>query len=134
MSRKFGCCVVCGNECFNVTSRWPSDHRCANQIREVSGPKPDVKRYSLLLLSGSQSLVTTCGKCEITPENLPDIWKSCVEANAREDDPNHRVAIGAQPIPEGQREHRKNLLKLMNWNVPLGVLYEQEWSEICRLR
>lgn len=130
MSRKFGCCVICNEECFNVTARWPSDHRCASQIRQVSGPKLEAKRHALLLVNGSQALITTCGECEITPENLPKIWRQCVAANVREDDPNYRAAIGAQPIPEEQREHRNNLLKLMAWNVPIGVLYEQRWSEI----
>lgn len=108
--KTFGCCTVCDVPVFDDT-----------------GPLPIARRDTLILSDGSQCSLTFCDSCEPTPENLPEIWRKCVEATVH----------GA--LNENRKVNRLDyrqqllcgagLLKLVD-NVPMGRLISEQWGEV----
>lgn len=128
--KKLGCCSMCDAEVFEARTRYPPDHSLSKEIRQVGKCLDGAKRMTFVLANGSQTDFTFCNSCNPQPRHLPDLWKKTMAAMALQSDPAHRVAIGAGQLNSSQlAEMKRGLLKLAN-TPPLGVLYQQSWSEV----
>jgi hypothetical protein len=130
MTKKLGCCSLCDREVFDSAERYPHDHALASQIRSPGAPAREARRVTFLLMDGSRCDMTFCSKCDPIPRAFVQIWEKVCRTMAGELDPDYRVAIGAGALDPAQRKvSEENLLRLFN-NPPVGVLYEQPWSEV----
>lgn len=127
--KQAGCCTLCGKEVFEVRARYPSDHSLAGEVRQIGAPLSIAHRATILLMSGTLCNVTLCSSCKPTPANLPRLWTICMEANARELDPEYRAAIGASEHDERQRHIGVNTVRNTVVDLPIAVLEIHRWEE-----
>ena len=127
--KKFGCCSLCDREVFDALSRWTAGS-CKGQIRDVGAPKRGARRVTLILSNGSRCDLTFCDRCNPTASSIPKLWMKICTSMAKELDPEYRAGIGAGELTDLQRtQSEDNLINMFN-NPPVGVLYEQPWSEV----
>ncbi len=113
-----GCCIACDAECFEVTRRW-TDGPYKGEIKQVGQPLEGARRVTVVRASGRQTDWTVCGKCIILPEQMPALNKKELVAMAKE-----RDAIAPSP------EINAKMLRLFEWDIPIGVLGEMPWTEV----
>lgn len=93
---------------------------CEARIATPNGsPFPSSRRWQLLLCSGRQSYVTTCGACAIEVQHLPELWDACVRATAEEDN-------------GFSTEAQEKALWCMVRDLPLAVLGYENWGEVMQ--
>lgn len=121
---KQGCCVVCDLQVFDVLRSFPadSDHPYAGEAKICKTPVEGVKIVTLILSDGSQLSQPVCGDCEITPQNLPEIWRKNLSAWWYECE--HRASLGAKALTARQKELQiEHLTERAAKVIPLGVLH-----------
>jgi hypothetical protein len=74
-------------------------------------------------ISGNTSYWSVCAECGILPSDIPRLNKKEVAAMSFE-----RLIVRRETLQ--QAEHREKMLKLFEFDVPLGVLGEMPWSEV----
>ncbi|MEE8327058.1 MAG: hypothetical protein V3R58_08500 [candidate division NC10 bacterium] len=130
--KRVGCCSLCNQEVFEAVSRWPSGFVLEQQIADVGAPVKGARRVTFLLVNGSLCDMTFCDRCDPVASNLAKLWKKVCTTMAKELDPKYRAEIGAKQQTDEQRtQSEDNLINLFN-NPPVGVLYEQPWSEVVK--
>jgi hypothetical protein len=93
------------------------------EVKQVGNPLPGVRRAYIVRISGSTSFWSLCPTCEIEPAMMPRLAKKELRAMVRE----KRVA---KHSPE-QFEANEKMLRLLEYDIPLGVLGEKPWSEVA---
>ena len=116
-----GCCTFCDTEIFEVVSRY-SDGPFQGEIREVGPPLPGARRVTIVRASGRTSYWSCCGDCEILPDDMPYLNTKEIGAMVKE----RSVARDTM----AQSEMRAKMLKLFEWDIPIGVLGEMPWTEV----
>ncbi len=116
-----GCCTVCDAECFEVTARW-TEGPYLGEIKGVGNSLEGARRLTIVRASGRQSNWTLCGECSVTPEAMPGLHRKEIAAMVKE----YEVFKGS----DKQREWRAKLLRLFEWDIPIGVLGEMPWTEV----
>jgi hypothetical protein len=129
-SKKPGCCTLCGEEVFEVVARWPSDHPLHGEPRAVGKPFPSARRATLVLMSGTTCSITLCDTCQVTPENLPSVWRICLIANSQQIDEERRSVVCLYEHTDEEREACLNSLQKMVVDLPMAVLVIQKWEEV----
>ena len=116
-----GCCTVCDAPIFEVASRH-TEGPYKGEIKQLGQPLPGARRLTMVRISGSTSYLSMCKDCEVTPENLPMLNKKEVAAMVYE----RNVAKDTME----QAAWREKILRLFEFDIPLGVLGEVPWSEV----
>ena len=116
-----GCCTLCDEEIFTVVSRF-TEGPYHGEIKEVGQPLPGAKRLTMVRASGNQSNLSLCAKCQVTPEDMPAIHRKEIAAMVKE----REIAIDTME----QLEWKAKLLRLFEWDIPIGVLGEMPWAEV----
>lgn len=105
-----GCCTLCDTEVFEVLKRF-TDGPMKGEAKQLGRPLLNAEKVTMVLLgSGHHATVTVCNKCEVTPDNLPFLWRKVMMATRRE-----------------MRIEQTNMVKMQNYDVPLGVLFRRRW-------
>lgn len=112
-----GCCIVCDAECFEVAAVW-TDGPYRGEIKQIGQPLPGARRVTVVRASGRQTDWTVCGECILSPELMPVLNKKELGAMDKE-----RDVIGASEI-------NTKMLRLFEWDIPVGVLGEMPWTEV----
>ena len=126
-------CVVCNTEMAESVERWAPDF-AIQELRgaiRTQGPYKQETRQACVLLawSGHTTTLTLCGSCELTPENLPQVWRECIELQALTLNPHARIAMGHKALSEDQYRKIEASLLLISADRPLGVLYVESLQE-----
>ncbi len=116
-----GCCTVCDEPIFEVASRH-TEGPYKGEIKQLGAPLPGARRLTMVRISGNTSYLSLCAECEVTSENLPTLAKKEVAAMVFE----RNLAKDTM----AQAEHREKVLRLFEFDIPLGVLGETPWSEV----
>jgi len=117
-----GCCTACDEPVFEVVARH-TEGPCKGEIRQVGQPLPGARRVTLVRISGRTSFWTLCEGCDVEPENMARLNKKEVAAMVFE----RNLAKDTMK----QAEAREQMLRLFEFDVPLGVLGEMPWSEVA---
>jgi hypothetical protein len=120
--KKLACCTVCDEPIFEVAARH-TDGPLKGEVKQVSNPLPGVRRVYIVRISGSSSFWSLCPTCEIEPAMLPLLAKKELRAMVREKQVQNHT-------PE-QVEMNEKMLRLLEYDIPLGVLGEKPWSEVA---
>lgn len=132
-----GCCVLCDKEVFEIFQRARRDAAIGRIPLKIGRPHPEARRVTLVLANGRRMDVSLCGDCEATPQTLPELWRIVRRGLAIEGRNEYRDAY-TREAGRG-RIHRLKLYQQwltgawqlgQVYNVPLGVLYEQPWTEV----
>ena len=116
-----GCCTVCDEPIFEVAARW-TEGPMKGEIKQVVGPLPGARRLSIVRASGNQSNWSLCGDCTVTPENISALNRKEIRAMVKEREM-------AKDTME-QSERRDAMLRLFQFDIPIGVLGEKPWAEV----
>ena len=116
-----GCCTVCDEPIFEVTSRH-TEGPYKGEIKQMGRPLPGARRLTMVRISGNTSYLSLCVKCRVTPENLSMLAKKELAAMVFE----RNLAKDTME----QAENREKMLRLFEFDIPLGVLGETPWSEV----
>ena len=116
-----GCCTACDEPVFEVAARW-TEGPYRGEIKQVGQPLDGARRVRIVRASGRQSDWTFCEGCFIDALNLPLLRKK--ELNAMVFERNFVVETVAQS------EQRGKMLRLFEWDIPIGVLGEMPWTEV----
>jgi hypothetical protein len=117
-----GCCTICDDPCFEIAAKHTSGPR-KGEAKQVGRPLPGVRRVYVVRMSGSHSFWTVCPVCEISVLDMPRLHKKELAAMVME----RNLANDTLK----QAEQREKMLKLLQWDAPLGVLGEKPWSEVA---
>jgi hypothetical protein len=119
--KKLACCMVCDEPIFEVAARH-TEGPMKSEVRQVGAPLPGVRRVYIVRISGSHSYWSVCPTCEIKPDDMARLGKKELRAMVREKQvASHDVA---------QLEMNEKMLRLLEYDIPLGVLGEKPWSEV----
>jgi hypothetical protein len=127
--RKSGCCAVCNEPIWEALSEW-QDGPLRGEMRKMGGPLPGAYRATVLLRSGNTCDISMCQGCELTPQNLPGVWRAIMERVGLELDDDCRKALKAQPLSPEQREWAEKMRSVQFIDRPLGVLSTQRLDEL----
>jgi hypothetical protein len=116
-----GCCTICDDPCFEISAKHTSGPR-KGEVSQVGRPLPGVRRVYIVRMSGSHSFWTVCPACEISVLDMSRLHRKELAAMVME----RNVANDTLK----QAEAREKMLKLLQWDAPLGVLGEKPWSEV----
>ena len=119
--KKLACCTVCDEPIFEVAARY-MEGPFKGEAKQVGNPLPGARRVFIVRISGNTSYWSLCPTCEILPKDMPRLNKKELRAMVRE----RQVA---KDTPE-QAEQREKMLRLFEFDIPLGVLGEKPWSEV----
>jgi len=119
--KKLACCTMCDEQIFEITTRH-TDGPYQGEAKQVGRPLPGVRRATIVRISGSTSFWSLCPTCEPTPQDMPRLAKKELRAMVRERECANDNAR--------QAEMRGKMLKLLEYDIPLGVLGEKPWSEV----
>lgn len=119
--KKLACCTVCDEPIFEVAARH-MDGPMKGEVKQVGNPLPGVRRVFIVRISGSQSYWSLCPTCEIEPAMMPRLAKKELRAMVRE-----KQVMKHSPE---QIEANEEMLRLFEYDIPLGVLGEKPWSEV----
>jgi hypothetical protein len=119
--KHFACCSLCDKPLFEVVSRH-MDGPYKGEIKQIGQPMPGVRRVTVVRVSGNTSNWSLCEECEVIPENIAVINKREVAAMVYES--------RAHPSTMEQSERKERLLRVFEFDIPLGVLGEMPWSEV----
>jgi len=119
--KKLGCCTVCDEPIFEIIVRHV-EGPFKGEPKQLGMPLPGARRLTVVRASGRQSNWSLCGECEVWPADFPRLNRKEVRAMVRE------RAI-AHDTPE-QAKGRDVMLKLFEWDIPLGILGEKPWLEV----
>jgi len=120
-TKKVACCTACDEEVFEILARHSEGPR-KGEARQVGAPLPGARRLSIVRISGRQSNWTMCGSCEVTSENIVELNRKELAAMVRE------RSLAKDTM--AQSEMREKMLKLFEWDIPVGVLGEIPWLEV----
>lgn len=116
-----GCCTVCNEPIFGVAARH-TEGPYKGEIKQMGSSLPGARRLTMVRISGNTSYLSLCKDCEVTPENLPMLAKKEVVAMVYE----RNLATDTLK----QAENREKMLRLFEFDIPLGVLGETPWPEV----
>ena len=120
--KKLACCMVCDEPIFEVAARH-TEGPLRGEVRQVGHPLPGARRMYIVRISGSHSYWSVCPTCEILPADMARLAKKELRAMVREKQiMNHDAA---------QAEMNEQMLRLFEYDIPLGVLGEKPWSEVA---
>lgn len=119
--KRIGCCTFCDKEIFEVVSRY-SEGPFKGEIREVGLPLPGARRVMIVRASGNTTPWSYCGTCEILPDDMPYLNTKEIGAMVKERSVAHDTMA--------QSEARAKMLRLFEWDIPIGVLGEMPWTEV----
>jgi hypothetical protein len=119
--KRLGCCTVCDVEIFDVTVRW-TEGPYKGEAKQLGRPKLGARRLTLVRASGSQSNWSLCKDCEVHPLDFPRLNRKELAAMAKE-----RNVARDTPA---QMKIREKMLRLFEFDVPIGVLGEVPWLEV----
>jgi hypothetical protein len=119
--KKLACCTICDEPIFEITQRWV-EGPYKGEVKQVGQPLPGARRVTIVRISGNQSYWSLCSECEIEPAMMAQLNKKEVRAMVKE-------RSIAQHTAE-QSEQNEKMLKLFEFDIPLGVLGETPWSEV----
>jgi len=119
--KRLGCCTVCDEPIFEVTTRW-MEGPYKGEARQLGRALPGIRRVTVVRMSGRQSYWSLCPTCEIDPKDMVVLNRKEIRAMVKE-----RSLSKDNPA---QAENREKMLRLFEWDVPLGVLGEKPWSEV----
>jgi hypothetical protein len=119
--KKTGLCTVCDDPVFLITAKYTEGPR-KGEAAQVGRSLPGVRRVFILRMSGSHSFWTVCPVCEISILDMPRLHRKELAAMVME----RNLAKDTMK----QAEARARMLKLLQWDAPLGVLGEKPWSEV----
>jgi hypothetical protein len=120
--KRMGCCTVCDEPICEVTARF-TDGPHKGEAKQVGALLPGARRVTVVRISGNTSYWTLCAECVIEPADIPRLNKKEVAAMSFE-----RLVVRRETLQ--QAESREKMLKLFEFDVPLGVLGEMPWSEV----
>lgn len=104
-----------------VVSRW-MEGPYQGEIKELSHPLGGERRVTVVRASGRQTDWTVCGECKVGAEQMVVLNKKEINAMVKERD----LATDTTE----QAELREKMLRLFEWDIPLGVLGEMPWTEV----
>ncbi len=116
-----GCCTICDEPIFEVVARH-SEGPFLGEIKTIGLPLPRARRVHVVRASGRQSFWSLCESCRIMPEDFPGLNRKEIRAMVKERD----LAVDTLKQAEG----REVMLKLFQWDIPIGVLGEKPWTEV----
>lgn len=116
-----GCCTVCDQPIFEVVARH-ADGPYQGEIKTVGLPIPGSRRVHIVRASGRQSYWSLCESCTIAPSDFPELNRKEIRAMIKE----RSYATDTMK----QAEHREKMLRLFQWDIPIGVLGEKPWTEV----
>lgn len=125
--KRLGHCTLCDQQVFNIIATFPTGHPLAGRPRRLGKPMDNAVRLHLLLTGGTTVPVTLCDTCE---PDLKKIWRRCLEAMA--DQQCNRLKYGGAPLTPRQQEQQTGELLALARQAPLGVLYQEKWSDAGR--
>ena len=114
-----GCCAACDEPLREVVEVWPAGP-LEGEPRRFGQPYPQM-RLHLLLVDGSQMVVSVCPGCQDV--HLPTLWKRLYAAHVRERK-NWRE-FGAKAFTPDQTEQAYKFSEKHWNNIPVGVLYRE---------
>jgi hypothetical protein len=119
--KKLGCCTVCDVPIFEIVSRH-MDGPFKSEAKLLGMPLPGARRIYIVRISGHQSFWSVCRECDVTPSDLPILNRKELASMVREklisNDDSRQAA------------YRDTMLRLFQFDVPLGILGERTWVEI----
>ena len=117
-----GCCTVCDAEIFEVASRYSEGLRIG-EPKQLGRPLPGARRTTIIRASGRQSNWSICGDCQIDSLDIPRLNQKEIAAMVME----RNLATNDTMA---QATKREQMLRLFQFDIPLGVLCEKPWSEV----
>jgi len=120
--KKIGCCTVCDEPIFEILSRH-TEGPYKGEAKQLGRPLPGVRRATIVRVSGRVSDWSLCSACEIHPLDMPRLNKKEIAAMAYE-----RNIVIRETLE--QKEAKEQMLRLFEFDVPLGVLGEKPWLEV----
>ena len=120
--KKLACCMVCDEPIFEVTARH-TEGPLVGEVRQVGASLPGSRRVYIVRISGSHSYWSVCATCEILPEEMARLSKKELRAMVREKQVANHNAV--------QVEANQRMLRLLEYDIPLGKLGEKPWSEVA---
>ena len=128
-TKKVGCCSLCDKPIMDVIQTWTKGP-LAGEVRQFGKFLPDVRRTTLVLVSGAHIDFSFCAICKATPENLPLIWQKMLLAAGLECSKEWRENHGLKPYDKRQEWGACGVLNRHLNDLPLGILRTRLWSEI----
>jgi len=116
-----GCCTVCDTPVFEVAARW-TEGPMNGEIKQLGQPLEGARRMTVVRASGRQSNWTLCKDCEVTPEMMPELNRKEIAAMVLERDMVMETMA--------QADRREAMLRLFQFDIPIGVLGEMLWTEV----
>lgn len=92
------------------------------EIKQLGQPLPGVRRLTVVRASGRQTDWTVCAECSLEPEDMPGLNRKEIAAMVKERD----IATDTTD----QADIRAKMLRLFEWDVPVGLLGEMPWTEV----
>jgi len=125
-----GLCSVCDGQVYPVKERWPSGTALCGEPMEFGQPNPTAKRVTVVMLSGNSMHYTLCGSCDLTPENMPDVWNKTLLRWRIEGSDEWLASRGRKTRNAAQLESYRKATWLFLQEIPIGVLSERKLSEV----
>ncbi len=119
--KKLACCTICDEPIFEITQRH-TEGPYKGEAKRVGAPVPGARRVTIVRISGNQSYCSLCKDCQLEPSMMVELGKKEVRAMVKE-----RSIAKDTPAQATQRE---KMLKIFEFDIPLGVLGEVPWSEV----
>ena len=124
--RKAFCCAACDEEIWEPTSRW-REGPLKGEIGSAVRPLPGSKIVTIVrVLSGNQSDITLCKNCELTEDNVAQVWRKILERDALERDEGFRRALqpmlNRPPPTAAEADWREKMKRLEQMDMPIMVL------------
>ena len=118
-----GCCTNCDKPAFEVVSRY-TEGPYKGEIRQVGRPLPGSVRVGIIRASGNHSFWTLCPDpdCEINELSIVRMNKKEVRAMAKERE--------SSSLNNRQSEYNSKMLRLFEWDIPIGVIATKPWVEV----
>ena len=116
--KKLACCMVCDEPIFEVAARH-TEGPMKGEVRQVGAPLPGARRMYIVRISGSHSYWSVCPTCEILPGDMARLAKKELRAMVRE-----------KQVMNKNTEQNEQMLRLLEYDIPLGLLGEKPWSEV----
>ena len=123
-----GFCKVCGAPTHEIERQHPVGHPLAGRPLRIGKVLPDVVKAHLLMTNGTWATLGVHRHCVdlITPETLPHLWATILQATKFEED--NRALLGAKPLNAKQKVATDQFVIRMASEVPLGVCCIEEYA------
>jgi len=119
--KRAGFCSQCDTEIVTVKQEWTTEDK-QGEPRVFGEINPGTKRTTMVLLSGANMDWSFCGRCELTPQAIPKIWRRMLTAAVVEISPERRKVHKMEPYTQLQQERAIETVIGYFVNPPIGIL------------